>query len=84
VEEARWAPHKAAHGEEGRWGEMAPGSLTSATKLAPAAAGDGILASVSAGSSLGLGGEEPAAGLLAVLEGDLKNLASACVRQICR
>lgn len=54
------APHKAACGKQGRWGEMAPGSLTLAMKLAPAAARDSILASVSAGSFTGLGGEEPA------------------------
>lgn len=38
--------------------EKAPSSLTLATKLAPAAARESVLASMSAGSSAGLGGEE--------------------------
>lgn len=63
-------------------GEMTPGSLTLAVQLAPAAARDSGLASVSAGRAAGLGGEEPACRLLAVLDGDLKALASACLRQI--
>lgn len=37
-----------------------PGSLTLAMKLALAAAKENVLASVSAGSFAGLGGEEPA------------------------
>lgn len=65
-----------------RPGEMTPGSLTLAMRLPPAAARDSGLASVSAGRSAGLRGEEPACRLLAVLDGALKALASACLRQI--
>lgn len=75
---ARWRRVSVLRGPR----EMTPGSLTLAVKLAPAAARDSGLAHASAGRCAGLWGEEPACRLLAVLDGDLKALASSCLRQI--